>query len=161
MLQRYWALCASLFVVSLVGCQLETGGEGAEEAEEGVEVAYLMANPESGMPFSDAVRVDDFLFLSGQVGTDSTGTLVEGGITPETRQTLDNIRDLLEANGSSLDRVVKCTAMLADISEWQAMNEVYVTYFTSRRPARSAFGASGLALGARIELECWATMRPG
>ncbi len=160
MFQRSRAVWASVLVVSLVGCQLEAGGEAAEDAEEGVEVAYLMADPSSGMPFSDAVRVGDFLFLSGQVGEDSTGTLVEGGITAETRQTLDNIREVLEANGSSLDRVIKCTAMLADISEWQAMNEVYVTYFTTHLPARSAFGASGLALGARIELECWATM-PG
>jgi len=58
-----------------------------------------------------------------------------------------------------MDQVVKCTVMLADISEWSAMNEVYVTYFPAHKPARSAFGTSGLALGARLEIECWAIVR--
>jgi reactive intermediate/imine deaminase len=100
------------------------------------------------------------LYLSGQIGTDASGGLVPGGIEAETRRTLENIRAVLEANGSSMDRVVKCTAMLADIGEWAAMNKVYVTYFKEPFPARSAFGASGLALGARLELECWATVGP-
>ncbi len=80
-----------------------------------------------------------------------------GGIVPETRQTMENIRAELERNGSSMSRVVKCLVMLADISEWGAMNQVYVTFFPSRLPARSAIGASGLALGARVEIECLAT----
>ncbi|HWN19210.1 MAG TPA: RidA family protein [Gemmatimonadales bacterium] len=108
------------------------------------------------LPFSEAVRVGNMLYLSGQLGTDSTGKLVPGGIGPETRQALSNIAAALARHGSSLDRVVKCTAMLADMAEWAAMNEVYVTFFPSPRPARSAFGASGLALGARLELECMA-----
>jgi 2-iminobutanoate/2-iminopropanoate deaminase len=112
------------------------------------------------LPFSEAVRVGDMLYLSGQLGTDSTGQLVPGGIGPETRQTLTNISTALTRHGSSLDRVVKCTVMLADISEWAAMNEVYVTFFRSHRPARSAFGTSGLALGARLELECMALVSP-
>jgi reactive intermediate/imine deaminase len=110
------------------------------------------------LPFSEAVRVGEMLYLSGQLGTDSTGRLVPGGIGPETRQALTNIADVLERHGSSLDQVVKCTVMLADIGEWAAMNEVYVTFFRSHRPARSAFGTSGLALGARLELECIATV---
>lgn len=110
------------------------------------------------LPFSDAVRVGDMLYLSGQLGTDSTGQLVAGGIGPETRQALGNIAAALARHGSSLDRVAKCTVMLADIAEWGAMNEVYVTFFHSHRPARSAFGTSGLALGARLELECMAVL---
>jgi reactive intermediate/imine deaminase len=101
------------------------------------------------------------LYLSGQLGTDSTGKVVPGGIAAETRQALENIKRLLEANGSSLDRAVKCTAMLADIREWADMNQVYVTYFPSHRPARSAFGTSGLALGGRVEIECMATTAAG
>jgi 2-iminobutanoate/2-iminopropanoate deaminase len=108
------------------------------------------------LPFSEAVRVGDMLYLSGQLGTDSTGKLVPGGIGPETRQALNNIAAALARHGSSLDRVVKCTVMLADVAEWAAMNEVYVTFFPTHRPARSAFGTSGLALGARLELECMA-----
>jgi 2-iminobutanoate/2-iminopropanoate deaminase len=108
------------------------------------------------LPFSEAVRVGDMLYLSGQLGTDSTGGLVAGGIGPETRQVLTNIADVLERHGSSLDHVVKCTVMLADMGEWAAMNEVYATFFPANPPARSAFGTSGLALGARLELECMA-----
>jgi reactive intermediate/imine deaminase len=110
------------------------------------------------LPFSEAVRVGDMLYLSGQLGTDGAGRLVPGGIGPETRQALTNIAAVLERHGSSLDQVVKCTVMLADIGEWAAMNEVYLTFFPSHRPARSAFGTSGLALGARLELECIATV---
>jgi reactive intermediate/imine deaminase len=98
------------------------------------------------------------LYLSGQIGTDSTGQLVPGGIGPETRQALSNIATILQRHRSSLDQVVKCTVMLADIGEWAAMNEVYLTFFQSHRPARSAFGTGGLALGARLELECMAAV---
>ena len=113
------------------------------------------------LPFSEAVRIGDMLYLSGQLGTDSTGRLVPGGIGPETRQALTNIADVLERHGSALNHVVKCTVMLADIRDWGAMNEVYVTFFRSHPPARSAFGTNGLALGARLELECMAVRNPG
>ncbi|MDX1547911.1 MAG: RidA family protein [Rhodothermales bacterium] len=116
-----------------------------------------------GLPFSEAVRVDDWLFLSGQIGTvrlDAADLaqvrLAEGGIGPETRQTMENIRAVLERHGARLDDVVKCTVMLADIAEWPAMNAVYVTFFPGPKPARSAFAATGLALGARVEIECLA-----
>jgi 2-iminobutanoate/2-iminopropanoate deaminase len=105
-------------------------------------------------PFSPAVRVGNLLFLAGKIGTDSTGRVVAGGIGPETRQTMENIRAELVRHGSSMDRVVKCTAFLADMSEWQAMNAIYATFFPGPKPARSALGANGLALGARVEIEC-------
>ena len=105
-------------------------------------------------PFSPAVKVNGFIFLSGQVGTDSTGRLVSGGIQAETRQTMNNIRDVLARSGSSMDKVVKCTVFILDMAEWPAMNEVYITYFKGPPPARSATGANGLALGARVEIEC-------
>jgi reactive intermediate/imine deaminase len=123
------------------------------------EVRYI--NPPgapSTLPFSQAVRVGNILYLSGMLGTDSTNRLVPGGIEAETRQTLTNIKNALEANGSSMDRVVKCLVMLADIAEWGRMNTVYVTFFPTHKPARSAFGATGLALGARAEIECIATV---
>jgi 2-iminobutanoate/2-iminopropanoate deaminase len=120
--------------------------------------AFYAIPGQSALPFSEAVRVGDMLYLSGQLGTDSTGQLVPGGIGPETRQALTNVAAVLRRHGSSLDRVVKCTAMLADIREWAVMNEVYLSFFRSRRPARSAFGTSGLALGARLELECMAVV---
>ena len=92
------------------------------------------------------------------MGIDDTGALVAGGIEAETRQALKNIRSVLERHSSSMDRVIKCTAMLADMQEWAAMNRVYVEHFSTNLPARSAFGASGLALGGRIEIECIATI---
>lgn len=106
-------------------------------------------------PFSPAVRVPGLLYLSGQIGTDSSGRVVAGGVQAETRQAMDNIRAVLVRAGSSMDRVAKCTVFLADMREWGAMNEIYVTYFdAARRPARSAMGTSGLALDARVEIEC-------
>ena len=123
-------------------------------------VEYLKSDPARPAPFSDAVRVGDMLYLTGQLGTDGPSGLVSGGIKAETKQTMENIRRVLERNGSSLDQVVKCTVMLADINDRSAMSEVYVTYFAKdRMPARSAFGVSGLALGARVEIECLATIR--
>jgi 2-iminobutanoate/2-iminopropanoate deaminase len=111
------------------------------------------------LPFSEAVRVGDMLYLSGQVGLiPGTTDLVPGGIAGETKQVLENIGAVLERNGSSFDRVVKCSVFLADIAEWPAMNEVYRTYFTGSPPARSALEASGLAFGARVEIECIAVI---
>ena len=101
----------------------------------------------------------DLLFVSGQIGTrleSGAPVLVAGGIEPETRQTLDNIRAIVERAGTSMDRVVKCMVMLADMADWPRVNEIYATYFPGPKPARSAFGATGLALGARVEIECTA-----
>lgn len=108
-----------------------------------------------GFPFSEAVRAGNTVYLSGQVGVSpGTDKLVPGGIREEARQTLENVRTSLQAHGLEMNQVVKCTVMLADIAEWATFNEVYKTFFKSPYPARSAFGASGLALGARVELEC-------
>ena len=123
-------------------------------------VEYYTSESSAGLPFSEAVQVGNMLYLSGQIGTaPDTNALVPGGIAAETKQTLENIKRILEKYGSSMDNVVKCTAMLADISEWEAMNEVYVTFFPDHYPARSAFGANGLAMNARVELECWAVIK--
>jgi reactive intermediate/imine deaminase len=125
-------------------------------------VSYLNASGilPKGLPFSEAVRVGDLIFLSGQVGiVPGQLTLVPGGIREESQQTMENIRTVLQANGASMDDVVKCTVMLADMSEWGAFNEIYKTYFPKQFPARSAFGTSGLALGARVEVECIAVAR--
>ena len=125
-----------------------------------VDVEYHAVSPDMQLPFSEAVRVGHMLYLSGQIGFDrTTSKLVEGGVTGETRQTLENIKATLEKHGSSMAEVVKCTVYLADINEWADMNKVYVTYFPSNPPARSALGSSGLAMGARTEIECMATVQ--
>jgi len=117
-----------------------------------------LASPQSrslNLPFSEAVRVGDTIYLSGQIGNiPGEKRLVEGGIGPETKQTMLNIKATLERHGSSLERVVKCTVFLADIAEWSAANEVYKQFFGPDYPARSAIAGSGLALGARVEIEC-------
>lgn len=108
-------------------------------------------------PFSEAVSYRGVLYLSGDIGTDSSGKLVGGGIVPESRQTMENVGATLSRHGLGMDDIIKCTVFLADISEWPEFNEVYATYFENGRyPARSALAASGLALGARVELECMA-----
>jgi 2-iminobutanoate/2-iminopropanoate deaminase len=121
------------------------------------EIQFL-ARPDAPGPFSEAVKVDDIVFLSGVLGTDSTGRLVPGGITPETKQALENIKAALARNGLAMSNVVKCTAMLADIADWPAMNAVYATYFPGPKPARSAFGGVQLVRNARMELECIAAV---
>ncbi len=113
-------------------------------------------------PFSPAVRVGNMIYLAGQIGTppDAGGSVVAGGIEAETRQTMNNIKDVLEKVGSDMDHVVKCTVFMADMKEWDAMNVVYRTYFKNGKfPARSALGANGLALNARVEIECIATVK--
>jgi 2-iminobutanoate/2-iminopropanoate deaminase len=116
------------------------------------------ATRSAGLPFSDAVRVGGVLYLSGALGNvPGKLELVPGGIETETRQMMENIAHVLNANGRSFDDVFKCTVMLADMALWPAFNKVYVPYFKpDRLPARSAFGASGLALGAAVEMECCA-----
>jgi reactive intermediate/imine deaminase len=105
-------------------------------------------------PFSPAVRVGDLVFVSGTLGTRPDGTLVPGGIQAETRQVLENIKGTLAAAGLGMDRIVKCTAFIADLKEWPAMNEVYRSYFPGAKyPARAAVQAT-LLFGARVELEC-------
>ena len=123
-----------------------------------VQYLNMPGTEDLGLPFSSAVRVGNTLYLSGNLGNEpGSNELVTGGIRAETRQTMENMKAVLEQFGSSMDQVVKCTVFLADIGEWGAMNEVYRTYF-KKPPARSALGASGLALNARVEIECIATV---
>jgi 2-iminobutanoate/2-iminopropanoate deaminase len=140
-------------IIFLLGCDVQVDHE--------TEVTYLNmpGTAELDLPFSSAVRVDNTLYLSGNLGNiPGTIDLAEGGIAGETRQTMDNISTVLQEFGSSMDDVVKCSVFLADMAEWGAMNEVYKTYFKNP-PARSALGASGLALNARVEIECIAVTK--
>jgi 2-iminobutanoate/2-iminopropanoate deaminase len=126
---------------------------GAERAR-----AEFLNSPDAAranLPFSEAVRAGDLLFLSGQIGYDpATDKVVPGGIKAEARQALTLIKNVLTRNGASLADVVKCTVFLADIAEWPVFNEVYVEFFKKPYPARSALAASGLARNARVEVEC-------
>jgi reactive intermediate/imine deaminase len=152
------AAAVSLAVLLLAGCtgthagsrpQVEhfpAGGPTAEAARVGG----------FRLPFSAAVRIGDVLYLSGQIGTRADGTLPEG-IEAQTRQTMDNVGAVLAQAGLGWRDVFRCLVMLDEMSQWQAFNRVYVTYFDpDRLPARSALGADGLALGALVEVECQA-----
>jgi reactive intermediate/imine deaminase len=108
------------------------------------------------LPFSDAVRVGDILYLSGQIGIGADGKLPDG-IDAQTRQAMDNVGAVLKRAGLGYDRLFHCTAFLADMKDWPAFNKIYLGYFPDGPlPARSAFGANGLALGAKLEIECQA-----
>ncbi len=149
---------AALLLAAVAACRAGTG-QPADSAAAVARAAppapeFLTPYGPPRYPFSPAVRVGDVLYLSGQIGTDSTLQLVPGGIEAEARQAMENIRDVLQRTGSSMDRVVKCTIFMADMREWPTMNEIYATYFPNHYPARSAFGATALALGARVEIEC-------
>ena len=116
----------------------------------------------ANLPFSEAVRIGDILFLSGCIGNKpGTREVVKGGMEAEARQAMDNARAVLEANGLSFADVFKCTVMLKDMAKWQAFNDVYVTYFKNGHlPTRSAFGCAALALGAELEIEFTALVEP-
>lgn len=147
--------------IIVIGVLLMLSNGCSDGSEKKGDVAYLQSESFAGMnyPFSEAVRVGNMLYLSGQIGTlPNSNEIIAGGIGPETRQTMENIKDVLERYGSSLNEVVKCTCMLAAISEWGDMSKVYAEFFPGHKPARSAFAGTGLALGARVEIECWATM---
>jgi reactive intermediate/imine deaminase len=148
-------LCCAILPL-FVAC----AGRTKPETAAGTSAQYITPYGAPTRPFSPAVRVGNMLYLSGQIGTPTptASAVVPGGIEAETRQTLENIKDVLQRSGSSMDRVVKCTVMLADMREWDRMNVVYASYFPKDKPARSALGANGLALGARVEIECWATV---
>lgn len=112
------------------------------------------AEPGKTYPFSEAVRVGDMLYLAGEIGIGADGKLVAGGIKVETKKMMDNIGANLSRHHSSFAKVVQCTVALADIKEWADFNEVYKGYFGKHFPARMAYGANGLALGARVEVQC-------
>lgn len=125
-------------------------------------VEYLSSPVTEGLdlPFSDAVRIGDLVILSGMIGNrPGTLDLAPGGLEAEARQALENVRTTLEAAGGTLADIVKCSVMLDEIGEWSAFNLVYAEFFGDHRPARSAFGADGLALGAAVEIECTAVVR--
>lgn len=117
----------------------------------------------SGLPFSEAVRVDNILYLSGQIGVKpGENKLVDDTMEGQAKQTLENIGATLKKVGLGYDDVFKCTVMLRDMADWQAFNKVYVSYFKPNRlPARSAFGSTGLAYDGKLELECMAAFPKG
>jgi reactive intermediate/imine deaminase len=150
-----------LLAAALVGATFALGVTQfvrARAASGDAPVQYLRHSG-SAAPFSPAVRVENLLYLSGQIGAGSDGRLPQE-FGAQARQMMENVSATLKEYGSSFDDVFKCTVMLTDMSHWDEFNKIYVTYFkTERLPARTAIGANGLARGAMIELDC-AAYRP-
>ncbi|HEY4302930.1 MAG TPA: RidA family protein [Gemmatimonadaceae bacterium] len=150
MLRSTPSLLAVASFIALTGCMsAKTSGSASPTAPR----PQFVVPRQGTSPFSGVVRVGDLLFVAGQLGTDSNG-LVKGGIGPETTAAMNNIDRLLTQAGSSMDRVAKCTVMLADMSQWTAMNDAYMKFFPTNPPARSSFGATALAMGGHVEIEC-------
>ena len=110
--------------------------------------------PKAIGPYEQALKVDRWVFMSGQIPLDpKTGAMVDGGIGAQTRQVLDNLRAVLEAAGTSMGRVVKTTVYMTNLADFQKMNEVYAEYFPQDKPARSTVGVAALPRGAMIEID--------
>ena len=146
-------LCAAVMALGTIGCS-----SASQPSVAAMPSPQFPPTGGAARPFSPFVKANGFIYLAGQLGTDSTGRLAIGGIKEETRQTMTNIKNILERNGSSMSKVVRCLVLLADIADRQAMSDVYVTFFPAdKRPVRTAAGVSGLALNGRVEIECIAT----
>lgn len=149
---RSMAHAACLLLALIVAAPAAAQDTGARTADNVVQVEGA---PE-GLPFSPAVRAGGMIYLSGQIGN-IPGTLeLAAGVAAQTRQTMENIKVVLEAAGASLYDVVKCTVFLADMDHYTAVNSVYAEYWDGPPPARSALATGGLALGALLEIECLA-----
>ena len=109
--------------------------------------------PFQGAPYSQAIAHGELVFVSGQVGVDPGGNMVEGGIAEQTEQVMKNLSAILEAAGTSLQNVVKATIFLADLGDFQAMNEVYARHMGDEPPARATFQVAALPAGAVVEIE--------
>ncbi len=162
------ALAALAAGVWVLACESDQAAPGTAElrapaGSQSRRIEVIQPEGVARLPvFSSAIRAGGFIFLSGAIGTlPGTMDLAEGGAGAETRQTMENVETVLDAAGATLDDVVKCTVFLADMADYQAVNQVYQEFFPNRPPARSAVAGSGLALGARVEIECLALAPEG
>ncbi|HLY09850.1 MAG TPA: Rid family detoxifying hydrolase [Planctomycetota bacterium] len=141
----------ALLVLLVAGCA------GASRSPEGTmrKAVETLNAPKPIGPYSQAIVEGDFIFLAGQGPTNpATGKVEMGDVTSETKQTFANMKAILEAAGSSLDKVVKCNVYLRDIKDFAAMNEVYKTMFQQPYPARTTIQAGALPGGIAVEIEC-------
>ena len=145
----------SYFVSFVFTCTLTINNLQAQQIEFINSADHMKQN----QPFSEATIVNDIVYLSGQIGTDENDKVVPGGISAETTQAMRNIEAVLTRIGLSKAHIFKCTCMLADINDWPEMSKAYKAFFSKTQlPARSAFAGSGLALGAKVEIECMASL---
>lgn len=153
-----------VFIFLINSCSSKVGNKEVKSVtvknQATIEFINSQENIDRGYPFSEATVVNGIIYLSGEIGTLPDGSLIAGGIVQETRQTLTNIKNKLEKIGGSMDDIFKCTCMLLDIKDWPLMSQEYKKFFNPNKlPARSAFAGSGLALEAKLEIECMAIKR--
>ena len=151
-------LVAAGFALALGNSAALADGHDAPPEAEDAAAGITFHQSALPYPFSEAVQVGDVLYLSGDIGDAGDGrSLVPGGIEPETRRIFERLEARLARHGLGFEDIFKCTVMLADMADWPAFNAIYAEHFEKGRyPARSAMGVNGLALGARVELECMA-----
>ena len=118
------------------------------------EIIFTPLAPPAVGPYSQAVKAGGMVYVSGCIGLDPTRKMVEGGVGAQARQVLENLKNVVEAAGSDLTKVVKCTVLLADMSYFAEINAIYAEYFPVDPPARATFAVAGLPMGALIEIEC-------
>lgn len=145
------AILISLSALVLTACQTTVD---KPKTSSSIHFGTSQAMKDQGFPLSNYTESDDWVFLSGMLGLVPGKGLIDGGITPETRQTMENIKENLAKEGLDTSNLMKCTAILADMKDWPAFNEEYKKHFNENYPARTVFGASGLAFNARVEVEC-------
>lgn len=148
-----------LLVISTANAGQKNKAKVKLNKSENVEYLNAPGASELNLPFSDAVKVGKLLFLSGKIGNiPGSSKLADGGIQGQTRQAMENIKTSLVRYGLEMSNIVKCTIFMSNIQLWGDMNKVYVTFFPKHKPARSALGVNGLALGAAVEVECIASL---
>lgn len=153
---RALGVATAIILAGSLGCSAPDTAEANEQSATTQQAAPTLQYINPGRNFSEAVNVDGILYLSGKLGTSREG---EQGIGPETTRALESIRSTLEANGSGMDRVIKCTVFLANIDDFGGMNTAYAAAWPGDKPARSTVAVGGLVGGALIEIECMAAVR--
>jgi 2-iminobutanoate/2-iminopropanoate deaminase len=147
----------TLVLIIIAGLFTSCGNTTGERKEKGQRRVVTLENTPAKRPYSPAIEAENMLFVSGQIAVDqSTGKLIEGGIEQQTRQALNNLKNVIEKAGYSLEDVVRCTVLLQDISFYARVNQVYMEYFPKDPPARMAFAVKDLPMGALIEIDALA-----
>jgi len=150
-----------LFVLLIVTAMFFWSCNTVSEKHEASERRIItFENTPASRPYSPAVEAGNMLFVSGQIALDpSTGKLIEGGFEEQTRQTLSNLKAVIERAGYKLEDVVRCTVLLTDINNYTPMNRIYMEFFPSDPPARMAFAVRDLPMGALIEIDAIAVKK--
>jgi 2-iminobutanoate/2-iminopropanoate deaminase len=147
---------------SRIGADPDLSSEAHMYTSEGKKIVSTDKAPKAIGPYSQAVRIESLVFTAGQIGLDPVSLeLVAGGIDAQTRQSLTNLKNVLEAAGSGLNYVVKTTVYLTDMNDFAGMNAIYAEYFPENPPARSTVGAAALPKGALVEIETVALLAAG